>query len=66
MLIVPLYASSANYREWETTQDGITYTIVEDNGTWTLLRCPAEGIWVVDSTGVDSFLAQHNLVLGEG
>ena len=63
--IVPLLSKSANYREWETRQDGERYTIVDDNDTWSLLRCLGD-VWIDAPPGwtVDTFLCRYQLVLG--
>ena len=64
MTIVPLYSESANYQEWECTEDATAYTIVLDAGNWTLLQKHGETWLEIGGTSaVWAFLQRHGLML---
>lgn len=64
--MVSLMSWSSQYREWETTQEGHSYTIVEDNGEWSLLSKIDDDVWIEALPGqtVEWLLDRYSLVLG--
>lgn len=63
--VIPLYSASANYQEWEQVLGHETYTIVHDNGEWSLLRRDEAGCWqeIGTAQAVETFLAKYALIL---
>lgn len=63
--VIPLYSASANYQEWDQTLGNETYTIVFDNGEWSLLRRHEAGCWqeIGTAQAVETFLTQCSMIL---
>jgi hypothetical protein len=62
--VVLLHSESGTYREWEVTIARERYCIVDEDGTWTLLRYdPVTRQWLERSQSVDTFLILYRLIL---
>lgn len=65
--VVPLYAESGSYREWEIGVGHTLYAIVQEGDEWTLLSYePRTAEWpLVVGGDVDQFLVTNKLILAQ-
>ena len=63
MVVPPSSDTSAAYTEWEMRIDSVSYCIVQEGTTMTLLR-RKHGEWIEEIESVDEFLDRYNLELG--
>lgn len=63
--VVLLTRESGTYREWDVTVAGVQHSIIDEDGTWTLMvYVPTCLEWVdVPGMNVDTFLSIHKLIL---
>lgn len=67
--VVPVFSGvSSAYREWEVRVNCVDFCIVQEDDEWTLLANHGDTLapfWLERVECVDTFLARHNLILGE-
>lgn len=63
--VVPVYAESANYREWDVSVNHTRYGIIQEGDVWTLMYfVPDINGWIdAPDQDVDTFLTTNKLIL---